>query len=143
MLVVTAPRIAVVGSINMDLVVRCERLPSPGETVIASTTAEVCGGKGANQAVAAARAGGAVSMVGRVGNDAFAPRLLANLEAAGIDRSQVGTSEGASGLAVVAVEESGQNAILVSAGANGEVVEGRTKPLYIYADRREESGTSA
>ena len=69
------PKIAVLGSINMDLVVRCAKLPMPGETLLAESSSEICGGKGANQAVAAAKAGGQVSMIGRVGEDAFAERL--------------------------------------------------------------------
>ena len=116
------PRITVIGSINMDLVVRCARLPAPGETILADSSQEICGGKGANQAVAAARAGGNVSMVGRVGDDGFADRLAGNLENEGIDCAWVQTTAGcASGVAVVAVEQSGQNAIMVVPGANGRV----------------------
>ncbi len=106
----------------MDLVVRCSHLPRPGETLLADGSAEICGGKGANQAVAAARAGGEVRMIGRVGDDAFAQRLVANLVREGIDCSAVQTTERcASGLAIVAVEASGQNAILVVPGANARV----------------------
>lgn len=106
----------------MDLVVRCAMLPRPGETLMADSSAEICGGKGANQAVAAARAGGDVCMVGRVGDDAFADRLVANLVNEGIDCSHVHRTEGsASGLAVVAVEQSGQNSILVVPGSNARV----------------------
>ncbi len=116
----TRPEITVVGSINMDLVIRCSKLPVPGETILAGSAAEVCGGKGANQAVAAARAGGSVRMIGRVGNDAFAQRLVANLSDCGVDTRGVSVSENSSsGLAVVAVEESGQNSIMVVPGANG------------------------
>jgi len=116
------PRIVVVGSINMDLVVRCGKLPMPGETVLAQSSRGVCGGKGANQAVAAARAGGEVTMVGRVGDDAFAGRLVENLRREGVQTDHVlPTGRLASGLAVVAVEDSGQNAILVVPGANGRV----------------------
>ena len=106
----------------MDLVVRCPQLPRPGETLLAESSAEICGGKGANQAVAAARAGGDVRMIGRVGDDAFADRLVANLEQEGIDCAAVRrTSDCASGLAIVAVDSSGQNSILVVPGANGKV----------------------
>lgn len=113
-------RLAVVGSINMDLVVRCERLPQPGETVLARESLEICGGKGANQAVAAARAGGQVSMIGRVGDDAFADKLMGNLRHYDVDaRAVQATSDCGSGVAVVAVEKSGQNSILVVPGANG------------------------
>lgn len=114
------PRIAVVGSMNMDLVIRCSRLPRPGETVLASAATEVCGGKGANQAVAAARAGGDVAMIARVGHDAFADRLIANLSRCGIDAKSVQmSSQCSSGIAIVAVEDSGQNSITVVPGANG------------------------
>lgn len=116
------PKIAVVGSINMDLVIRCESLPLPGQTIAAQSANEVCGGKGANQAVAAAKCGAQVSMIGRIGCDAFASRLLSNLEKHLVNVSAVNSSEGAtSGLAIVSVEDSGQNAIQLVAGANGLV----------------------
>jgi ribokinase len=116
------PNIVVCGSINMDLVVRCESLPLAGETIAAQSANEVCGGKGANQAVAAARAGGRVRMIGRVGSDAFANRLMTNLIDQGVDNAGVlRTADCTSGLAVVAVEDSGQNAILLVAGANARV----------------------
>lgn len=116
------PKIAVLGSMNMDLVIRCAHLPRPGETLLAESSAEICGGKGANQAVAAARAGGEVSMIGRVGDDAFADRLVSNLVREGIDCSHVHETENcASGLATVFVEESGENSIVVVPGANGRV----------------------
>ncbi len=116
------PDITVIGSINMDLVIRCASLPRPGETISAESSAEVCGGKGANQAVAAARSGGNVTMIGRVGDDAFADRLVGNLKQEQIccDAVQV-TNNCASGLAIVAVEDSGQNAIMVVPGANERV----------------------
>ena len=116
------PKIVVLGSINMDLVIRCGKLPVPGETLLAKSSQEICGGKGANQAVAAARAGGEVSMIGRVGNDAFGGRLVANLAHEGIDCSQVfRTEDCASGLAIVGVEDSGENAIMVVPGSNGRL----------------------
>jgi ribokinase len=116
------PDIAVIGSINMDLVVRCALLPEPGETILAESSVEVCGGKGANQAVAAARAGGNVTMIGRVGNDAFAGRLVDNLRHEQICTDAIhSTANCASGLAIVAVEQSGQNSIMVVPGANGHV----------------------
>ncbi len=118
----TLPRIAVVGSINMDLVIRCARLPRPGETLIADDAREVPGGKGANQAVAAARLGAEVAMIGRVGSDAFSDRLLENLATEGIDTTHVArTSNCASGLAIVTVEHGGENSITVVPGANGQV----------------------
>jgi ribokinase len=118
----TAPRIAVVGSINADLVVRCARLPRPGETISARDVREVPGGKGANQAVAAARLGAEVKMIARLGDDAFGPRLQAGLAASGVNVDRVlTTADCASGLAIVAVEDSGENAILVVPGANGRL----------------------
>lgn len=117
------PKVVVVGSINMDLVIRCERLPRPGETIIARSSQEVPGGKGANQAVAAARIGAEVAMIARVGNDAFASRLLQNLEHEGINTLSVGKStDTASGIAIVNVEDSGENSILVVPGANHRLV---------------------
>jgi ribokinase len=116
------PRIVVVGSINMDLVVRSSHLPRPGETVIGRESLELPGGKGANQAVAAARLAADVFMVGRVGDDGFGERLRAGLEQEGIDISHVAvTPKSASGLAVVAVEDSGENSITVIPGANGRL----------------------
>ena len=106
----------------MDLVVRCASLPLPGQTIAADAVSEVCGGKGANQAVAASKAGGNVSMIGRVGSDAFAKRLTTNLVDHGIDCKAVQpAADCASGLAIVTVESSGQNSILLVAGANDKV----------------------
>ncbi len=103
----------------MDLVVSCAKLPSPGQTVLAQSSREFCGGKGANQAVAAALAGGEVSMIGAVGSDAFAERLLNNLIGHSINCSAVARRENlASGLAVISVDAAGQNSIIVVPGAN-------------------------
>lgn len=119
---VARPKITVLGSINMDLVIRCMRLPRPGETITAGSLTEVPGGKGANQAVAAARAGGDVRMIGCVGDDGFGPRLLDNLLAESIDCQSVSAIERSeSGIAVVAVERSGENSIMVVPGANGKL----------------------
>lgn len=115
-------KIAVVGSINMDLVVRCSKLPVAGQTILADSCHELCGGKGANQAVASAQVGGAVTMLGRVGDDVFADRLVNNLAAGGVSVDQVlRTSNSASGVAIVAVDQTGQNSIMVVPGANGRV----------------------
>ncbi|MCP4891960.1 MAG: ribokinase [Planctomycetaceae bacterium] len=115
-----APKIAVLGSINMDIVVCCAHLPRPGETIIADSATEVCGGKGANQAVAAARLGADVTMIGCIGDDSFADHLLENLKREKIDVSHVARrSNCASGLAVVSVDETGENSITVVPGANG------------------------
>ncbi|QDV16949.1 Ribokinase [Gimesia panareensis] len=115
-------RIAVLGSINMDLMIRSAKLPLPGETVIADAKVENPGGKGANQAVAAARMGAEVTMIGCVGDDSFAEELVQNLEAEGVQTQLVSRKrETTSGVAMVMVETSGENAILVVPGANGLV----------------------
>ena len=113
------PRIVVVGSINMDLVARVPRLPRPGETVHGSEFRQVPGGKGANQAVAAARLGADVTLIGRVGDDAFGQQLLTSLRQHGVRTEAVQTTANCpSGLALIGVEDSGQNAITVIGGAN-------------------------
>jgi ribokinase len=112
-------RVTVVGSLNMDLVARAPRIPQPGETIIGGDFHTVPGGKGANQAVAAARLGAQVSMVGRVGRDAFANPLLDNLAAAGVDHAFViPDPEAATGVALIVVDDTGQNSIVVASGAN-------------------------
>jgi len=114
--------IVVVGSINMDLVVRAPHLPQPGETIIGSDFKTFPGGKGANQAVAAARLGGHVKMIGRVGNDAFGTQLLRTLHDDRIDTTFVQRdAEAPSGVALITVEEAGQNTIVVASGANARV----------------------
>ncbi|WP_235830293.1 ribokinase [Algihabitans albus] len=110
--------IVVVGSINMDLVVRVPRFPEPGETLLGGDLAQYSGGKGANQAVAAARAGGSVSMVGRVGNDAFGPVLRDRLASERIEVDPVTAVPGPSGVAVITVDRNARNTIVVSPGAN-------------------------
>jgi ribokinase len=116
------PRIVVVGSLNMDLVVRAGRLPRPGETVVGRDFVQVPGGKGANQAVAAARLGAAVTMIGRVGDDDFGRQLVGSLGRHEVETKLVEVTPGAtSGLALIGVEDSGQNAITIVAGANGLV----------------------
>lgn len=115
-------RITVVGSLNMDLVTRAHKIPAPGETVIGGDLATFPGGKGANQAVAAARLGAAVAMVGRVGSDAFGAQLVDTLQADGIDtRYVLPTADTASGVALIVVDDDGQNSIVVASGANGRV----------------------
>lgn len=112
-------RIAVVGSNMMDLITYIDRMPARGETLEAPGFSMGFGGKGANQAVAAARLGAAVSMVTCVGDDGFGPQVRANLEANGIDTAHVRTVEGmASGVAPIFVEPDGENAILIVKGAN-------------------------
>lgn len=118
----TTPEILVVGSINLDLSVNVERFPEAGETVLGGSVLHGGGGKGANQAVSAARLGRRVSMVGRVGNDAGGGSLVAALEHDGIDVSAVSISEGvASGLAIIEVDSNGENRIVVAPGANETV----------------------
>jgi ribokinase len=114
-----SPSIVVLGSINVDLVVRCPRFPQPGETVLAEEAQEIPGGKGANQAAAAARLGAHVCMIGRVGSDAYADRLLANLRAENVEIGFVQRTENSgSVLAIVSVDPSGENTIMVVPGAN-------------------------
>jgi ribokinase len=116
------PDIVVVGSINMDLVVKVQRIPVPGETIQGSDLQWIPGGKGANQAVAASRLGASVGMVGRVGNDSIGERLLAELGAQGVMIERVGRDEQAgSGTALIVVDASGENSIVISPGANGRI----------------------
>ena len=114
--------IVVVGSLNMDFVVRVEHLPAPGQTVLGRDFQMIPGGKGANQACAAAKLGAnslTVRMVGRVGYDMFADHLKASLSAAGVDVSAVhATRAQATGVALISVDASGQNSIVVASGAN-------------------------
>ncbi len=115
------PSVTVVGSINLDLVARCERLPRPGETVTDAAFERIPGGKGANQAVAAARLGAPVSMIGCVGDDDFAREALAGLDQAEVDLSAVKTVDGATGVAIILVDSSGENQIVVAPGANARL----------------------
>jgi ribokinase len=113
------PRVAVVGNINMDAVIRVEQFPSDGQTLLGSALKWVPGGKAANQAVAAARLGADVTVIGCVGQDAFGDRLLDSLRDAGVDTHHVRrTSADHTGTAVVMVREDGQNAIVSCLGAN-------------------------
>jgi ribokinase len=113
--------ILVIGSLNADLVVRAPRFPAPGETISGEDLAIIPGGKGANQAVAAARQGARVSMLGRVGNDSFGPTLIDNLQQNHVDTTYVLTDKSATGTAIIVVDASGQNSIVLSPGANGKV----------------------
>jgi ribokinase len=113
--------ILVVGSLNMDLVVRVPRFPAPGETISGGDLVLIPGGKGANQAVAAARLGGNVAMLGRVGSDDFGQALLENLAQNRVDVSRVRCDEAATGTATIIVDAHGQNSIVLSPGANGKV----------------------
>jgi ribokinase len=114
-----AARLTVVGSLNMDLVIRAPRIPQPGETIIGGAFHTVPGGKGANQAVAAARLGAHVAMVGRVGNDPYGEVLLQSLSEAGVDGNCVTQdNEASTGVALIVVDDNGQNSIVVASGAN-------------------------
>ena len=114
--------VTVVGSINLDLVVRAVELPKPGQTIIAERLERIPGGKGANQAVAAARLGAVVRMIARLGDDPPSILLRQQLEANGVDTGDIPETLGVtSGTAIIAVEESGQNTIIVVPGANGEL----------------------
>ncbi len=112
-------RVCVVGSINIDLVVVADRLPRPGETILGGRFSVHDGGKGANQAVAAARAGAAVSLIGAVGQDDYGRRAMASLQAEGIDVAGVRHIDGEpTGVAIIAVGPRGENQIVVAPGAN-------------------------
>jgi ribokinase len=113
-----AARVTVVGSINMDLVVSTERLPSPGETILGSDFQRFGGGKGANQALAAARMGASVTLVGKVGTDEPGRALVGELLRAGVEISRIGRSDGPTGTAVITVDRQGGNTIVVVPAAN-------------------------
>ena len=114
-------RITVVGSINIDLVTRVAQLPREGETISGESFTSIPGGKGANQAVCAARLGGDVQMIGRLGEDVFAEQLRAELERSGVDTRGVRNVAGSSGSAVIMVSDAGANSIVVVPGANAEM----------------------
>jgi ribokinase len=113
--------LVIVGSVTMDMVTRARQIPRIGETLIGASFETTPGGKGANQAVAAARLGYPVEMVGMVGDDAYGPALLENLARAGVDTATMEQVSGASGLAPIFLAESGENAIIVVPGANGKM----------------------
>ncbi len=117
------PNILVVGSLNADLVVRAPRFPQPGETISGDDLRVIPGGKGANQAVAAARLGANVSMLGRVGKDGFGDFLLDNLKQNNVDATLVQRDDSSTGTAIIVVDSHGQNSIVLSAGVNGMVAE--------------------
>lgn len=124
-------KITVVGSLNMDLVVRSPRIPMPGETLLGRGFVTLPGGKGANQAVAAARLGGAVTMIGRLGEDGFAASLRESLGADGVDHSRVlPTPEEPTGVALITVDDAGRNTIIVASGANWQVTPADVDAAY-------------
>jgi ribokinase len=116
-----AKRVVVVGSINLDLVAGTQRIPIAGETVAGVSFRTFPGGKGANQAVAAARLGASVSLLGKVGTDIFGGQLRESLKASGVDTDAIGVVPGSSGVALITTDARGGNAITVVAGANGQL----------------------
>jgi len=115
------PNILVIGSLNMDLVVNTPRHPRPGETVTGGPFRTVPGGKGANQAVAAARMGARVTMIGAVGRDAFGHELIASLDRNGVDTTRIERLDISSGVALITVGDDGENTIVIVPGANGRI----------------------
>ena len=123
--------ILVIGSLNMDFVVQTDKLPLPGETIKGRDLRMIPGGKGANQAVAAARLGGRVRMAGRVGQDGFGRTLTEGLASAGVDAGQVRPTAGvATGVALILVEREGQNQITIAAGANDRLEATDLEPAF-------------
>jgi ribokinase len=131
-------RIVVVGSANVDMVVKSERIPRPGETVLGGEFTRTAGGKGANQAVAAARMGGQVTFVGRVGGDSFGAEARQQLAEEGIDTTYLTPdAEAAHGIALILVDCMGENAIAVAPGANARLTADdvqRAEPAFAACD---------
>jgi ribokinase len=123
------PLVGVFGSINLDLTVHTDHLPKPGETVLGTNLSFASGGKGANQAVAAHRAGASTRLAAMVGEDEFANRLLADLGGEGLDPEFVATIPGASGTAMITIDASGENQIVVAEGANAGLEAGAARRL--------------
>jgi len=124
-----AARVCVVGSVNIDTVYAVAALPAPGETVLATAQSTHPGGKGANQAVAAARAGARVQFVGAVGDDAAGARLRAHLDSNGVDTAGLVTLPGPSGSAIITVDAAGENTIVVAPGANAALTPETLGPI--------------
>ncbi|QPC90886.1 ribokinase [Mesorhizobium sp. INR15] len=123
--------IIVIGSINLDLIANVDRLPSPGETVRGSAFVTAPGGKGANQALAAARAGASVRMVGAVGKDSFAAEALALLRDGKVDLSGIAETFASTGTALIMVGDDGENVIAVVPGANASVLPGDLSKAFL------------
>jgi ribokinase len=121
----------------MDLVVVAEEIPSPGQTVIGTDFQIHPGGKGANQAVAVARLGYPVQMIGCLGNDAFGEQLRSELDKVGVDTASIATTEGSSGVALIVVSSAGENTITVASGANAKLT---TQDLDANIDRIRQAG---
>lgn len=140
-----APRVTVVGSANIDLVARCERLPRPGETLTDAEFQRVPGGKGANQAVAAARLGAEVRFIGRIGRDDL---VLQSLQTEGVNIDGVTRDEGESGVALILVDAGGENVIVVAPGANrrltpGDIEVGETDAVIVQQEISPEAVAAA
>lgn len=114
-------KILVIGSLNIDFVINVDKMPLPGETITGRDFSLVCGGKGANQAYAAAKLGGNVSMIGAVGNDEYGKMLINNLESVGVDTTGIKELDCDTGRAFITVDSTGENSIVVVKGANGLV----------------------
>ena len=114
-------RAAVMGSINMDIILSAEKLPEVGENVLGSTYSYAHGGKGANQAIGLSRLGAQVRMIGKVGNDANGESLIKNLQKNGVDASAVSTEGSSTGLAAILIDGQGRNRIIVYEAANSEI----------------------
>lgn len=123
--------IVVIGSINLDMITSVDRLPGPGETVRGSGFTTAAGGKGANQALAAARAGAKVRMIGAIGKDGFATEALACLKDGKVDLSGVAEIHAATGTAAILVDEAGENMIAVAPGANDSVLPGDLAKTFL------------
>ena len=130
------PLVVVLGGINMDLVTLAPRFPEAGETIVGTEFLTYPGGKGANQALAAARTGARVAMVGRIGNDILGPQAIASLSEAGVDVTGVTVSQGAStGIAVINIDESAQNRIIQVLGANDTCGDAEAEKVLRLLDR--------
>ena len=130
------PLVVVLGGINMDLVTLAPRFPEAGETIVGTEFLTYPGGKGANQALAAARTGARVAMVGRIGNDIFGPQAIASLSQAGVDVTGVTVSQGAStDIAVINIDESAQNRIIQVLGANDTCGDAEAEKVLRLLDR--------
>ncbi|WP_123025204.1 ribokinase [Mycolicibacterium stellerae] len=129
-----AARICVVGSVNADLTFKVDALPRPGQTVLASSLASAPGGKGGNQAVAAARAGAAVSLVAALGNDSAGEQLRAHLRANEVGLDGIVTLSEPSGSAAIIVDSTGENSIVVAPGANAHLSVDRAEARSVIAD---------
>ena len=115
-------KIVIVGSINTDMIVKVPRIPKPGETILGGKFSTAAGGKGANQAVAATRAGGNVTFIARVGNDMFGKQALEDFESNNINAKYIKTDNAEpSGVALIFVDEKGENSIAVASGANARL----------------------